>query len=456
MSEDTDGAGADDPEPDEESGGADDAAPDDVEEGADTDDVEDADESEEGEDVETPALEVDAMEARLEEAAEALEAAETETELDDVEAQLDAVGTALEEADLPEPDDEDEEEESPEERIEGRLSELRDDLEEARGPYLEDVTAILEEAEGTLADSEWTEDGETAAVAAVETFLEAANDAAGLETATEGETPAEVAEDLTAGRERLAGLDLDPDDDAETVEELLEAAEGLETDLEEAEVWSDLTVREQLDAQGFYDVLTSKNRKDFPPEWNAVKLYEKSGDVEPILLALETFESDFMEENILDALEHIAPEEAFEAVHERAERRDHQAVRILGRIGDERACETLEDFLGGGDVKLELVTLRALGAIGNAESTQAVANRLVADSADVRSAAARALGQIGDTRAIDPLADVLADDDADEVRASAAWALNQVGTERALEVAADYTDDRSYIVQAEAEKAAGV
>ena len=423
MSEDTDEAGADDSEPD-------------------------------GEDAETPALDADAMDARLDEAAEALEAAETEADLDGVAEQLDAVEAALEEADLPEPDDEDEE--SPAERIEGRLSELRDDLEEARGPYLEDVTAILEDAEGTLTDSEWTEDGEDAAVAAVETFLEAANEAAGLELAAEGETPEEVAEDLAAARETVAGLDLDPDEDAETIEGLLEAAETLESDLEAAEVWSDLTVREQLDAQGFYDVLDPENRKDYPPEWNAVKLYEKAGEVEPILLALETFESDFMEENILDALEHIAPEEAFDPVHERAERRDHHAVRILGRIGDERACETLEDFLGGGDVKLELVTLRALGAIGNTDSTQAVADRLVADSADIRSAAARALGQIGDTRAIDPLADVLADDDADEVRASAAWALNQVGTERALEVAAGYTDDRSYIVQAEAEKAAGV
>ena len=423
MSEDTDEAGADDSEPD-------------------------------GEDAETPALDADAMEARLDEAAEALEAAETEADLDGVAKQLDAVEAALEEADLPEPDDEGEE--NPAERIDGRLSELRDDLEDARGPYLEDATSILEDAEGTLTDSEWTEDGEDAAVAAVGAFLETANETAGLELAAEGETPEEVAEDLAADRETVAGLDLDPDEDAETIEGLLEAAETLEADLEDAEVWSDLTVREQLDAEGFYDVLDPENRKDFPPEWNAVKLYEAAGEVEPILLALETFESDFMEENILDALEHIAPKEAFEAVHERAERRDHQAVRILGRIGDERACETLEDFLGGGDVKLELVTLRALGAIGNTESTQAVADRLVADSADVRSAAARALGQIGDTRAIDPLADVLADDDADEVRASAAWALNQVGTERALEVAADYTDDRSYIVQAEAEKAAGV
>ena len=422
MSEDTDEAGADDSGPD-------------------------------GEDAERPALDADAMEARLEEAAEALEAAETEADLDAVVEQLDAVAAALEAADLPEPDDDDVE--SPEDRIDGRLSELRADLAEARGPYLEDVTAALEDAAGTLTEAEWTEDGETATVAAVGTLLETVNEAADLDLAADGETPAEVVEDLATAGEAVSGLRLDPDDDAETIEELLTAAETLEADLEAAEVWDDLTVREQLDAQGFYDVLDPKNRKDFPPEWNAVKLYEKAGDVEPILLALETFESDFMEENILDALEHIAPEAAFEPVHDRAQRRDRQAVRILGRIGDERACETLEDFLGGGDSKLERVTLRALGAIGSTDSTQAVANRLAADSADVRSAAARALGQIGDTRAIDPLADILAEDDADEVRASAAWALNQVGTERALEVAADYTDDRSYIVQAEAEKAAG-
>jgi len=429
MSEDTDEAGADD----SAANGAN---------GAD------------GPDAEAPALDADGMEARLDEAAEALETAETEADLDAVADQLDAVGAALEEADLPEPDDDDEE--GPEERTEGRLSALRDDLEAARGPYLEDVTALLETAEGSLTDAEWTDDGEDAAVAAVGTFLEAANEAADLEFAVEGRALEGVVDDLTAARGTVAGLDLDPDDDAETVGELLAAAESLEADLEAAEVWSDLTVREQFDAQGFYDVLESENRKDFPPEWNAIKLYEKAGEVEPILLALETFESDFMEENILNALEHTAPEEAFEAVHERAQRRDHRAVRILGRIGDERACETLEDFLGGGDLKLELVTLRALGAVGSTDSTQAVANRLVADSADVRSAAARALGQIGDTRAIDPLADILADDDADEVRASAAWALNQIGTERALDVAAGYTDDRSYIVQAEAENAAGV
>jgi HEAT repeat protein len=202
-------------------------------------------------------------------------------------------------------------------------------------------------------------------------------------------------------------------------------------------------------------VLESENRKDFPAEWNAVKIYAQGKDVEPILTALDRFESDFMEENILDALEQIAPEEAFEEMHARAQKRNIQPIRILGRIGNDEACETLHDFLGGGDVKLEKTTLRALGAIGSEGSTQHVANRLVADNAEIRSLAARSLGLIGDTRAIEPLSRVLDEDDADEVRASAAWALNQIGTESALDAAAEYADDRSYIVQHEAEKATG-
>ena len=78
-----------------------------------------------------------------------------------------------------------------------------------------------------------------------------------------------------------------------------------------------------------------------------------------------------------------------------------------------------------------------------------------AENDEVRSVAARALGLLGDTRAVAPLADALETDDSDEVRASAAWALRQVGTEDALDEAAQYTDDRAYLVQAEAEKAAG-
>jgi HEAT repeat protein len=409
-------------------------------------------------------LDTDTLDSRLEEAAEALEGAETETDLDEVEETLDGIAADVEAADFPEPDD-DEDEPAPGAELEDRLSELREELAEARGPYADDVVGIVEDAETTLSETRWTEDGEDDAVDAAAAFLVAAGEtldaegtAAFADTAegTGFEDPAGAVAALADAREAIATADLDPDEDAETIATLLDAATELDAALDDAEEWDDLTVREQLDAQGFYDVLESENRKDFPAEWNAVKVYEQMGEPEPILTALERFESDFMEENVLDALEHIAPQAAFDAMHERAQKRDKQPIRILGRIGDDAACETLHEFLGGGDVKLEKTTLRALGAIGSEESTQPVANRLVADDPEVRSVAARALGLIGDTRAIDPLSRVLETDDKDEVRASAAWALNQIGTERALDAAAEYADDRSYIVQVEAEKAAGV
>jgi HEAT repeat protein len=247
---------------------------------------------------------------------------------------------------------------------------------------------------------------------------------------------------------------LDADDDGEVINALLTAAETLNEDLDAAEEWSDLTVQEQFDAEGFYDVLDAENRKDYPPEWNAVKIYAKQNEPEPILTALERLESDFMEENILEVLKRMAPGEAYDAVHQRAQKRNTVAVEILGKIGDERALETLHGYIdGSGDAKLQQVSLRAIGEIGSEESTQPVANRLDAENPDVRSAAARSLGLLGDTRAIEPLSTVLEDDAVDTVRASAAWALNQIGTERALEQLTDYTDDTAYIVQAEAQKA---
>jgi HEAT repeat protein len=56
---------------------------------------------------------------------------------------------------------------------------------------------------------------------------------------------------------------------------------------------------------------------------------------------------------------------------------------------------------------------------------------------------------------VEPLADTLDDDSEDEtVRAAAGWALRQIGTREALEAAAEHGDDRSYLVQHEAERAA--
>jgi hypothetical protein len=407
----------------------------------------------------------DPFESRLDEAAEAVDSADTERALDRVEETLDEIESDLDDAtfaveleDEAEEDEDDgeEEEENPRDDLEDRLSDLRDEVDEKRGPYLDDVTDGLGDAISTIESSEWAEEGETEVYEAASNYAESVGNTVDESfSVTEGD-PATVAEDLEAIKTALAETDLHPDTDADTIDELLVAGDNLSGNLDDATLWSDLEVREQLTREGFYDVLTPENRKDFPPEWAAIKQYEQRREAEPILSAMDKLGSDFMEENVLDALEHIAPEAAFEQVHALAQRRNKQPVRILGRIGDERACDTLHDFLGGGDVELEQTSLRALGAIGSEESTEPVAQRLAADDPAIRSAAARALGLIGDTRAIEPLADVLAEDDDDSARASAAWALNQIGTKRALTAAAEYADDSSYVVQFEAERAQSV
>ena len=404
------------------------------------------------------------FERRLDEAAELVEAAETEDDLDEADETLDGIEADLADAELPVPepeteegeDDEDVEPEDPKEEFEDRISDLRGDVDDQRGPYREDITDVIEDAESTITGSEWAEEGETEVAAAVETFFGSAGETLGESFELDAESPEDVAAELGELRETIGDTPLDPDDDAAAIADLLDAAEALTGDLDDATLWTDLEIREQLTREGFYDVLTPEVTKDFPPELSAINVYEKRGEVEPILSAMDKFGSDFMEENILDALEHLAPPEAYDQVQALAQRRNLQPIRILGRIGDERACDTLENFLGGGNVELEKTTLEALGMIGSEDSTEPVAQQLAADNPEVRSSAARALGLIGDTRAIDPLGDVLAEDDADEVRASAAWALNQIGTARALETAAEYADDRSYLVQVEAEKATGV
>jgi len=419
------------------------------------DETADSEPAEETSDVPDTTVTAEDLQERLDEAEQELDAAETEAALDGVEDRLDSVESDVEE--LPEPDEDDEEAEDPAEEIESRLSDLRDDLEAQRGPYAEDVIGILEAAQTTLTDSEWTESGEADALAAVDTFLVAIDDY--LDADVSAGDDLDVAADAVGSvADAISDAGLDPDTDEDAIADLLAAAEKLEDDLEAAEVWGDLTVQEQLDAKGFYDILTNENRKDFPPEWNAAKLHAKEGNLELVLYAFDKLGSDFMEEYFLDIFYHLGSdaEPAFEKMHEMAQKRNKGPVKVLGKIGNDDACETLHEFIeGDGDPALQKVTLRSLGAIGSAESVQPVANRLAAESDEVRSVAARTLGLLGDTRAVSPLADVLEADTSDEVRASAAWALRQIGTENALEEAAKYTDDRAYLVQAEAEKAAG-
>jgi len=396
------------------------------------------------------AVDPDTLESRLDDAEADLEAAETEADLDEVEAELDAVEADVEAADLPEPDDDDEE--SREEQLQDRLAELRDGLEAQRGPYASDVVDTVENAQSTIENTRWTEQGEADLAETVAAFLDDAGDVLGeaFETNAGPDTEA-LSEDLGHVATAVEAADLDPDEDEETIAALVEAADALEAGVEDAQEWDDLSVRQKLRAEGYYDVIGQKH-KDFPPEWTALKQWEKRGNVEMILLCLDHLgDSDFMERHCLDSLLHVGDEAALDEVGQRAARRDATAIEIVGKIGSEDGLEHVEDFVEEeGSPNLRTTALKAVGEIGSEDSTQLVADQLAAENADVRSQAARSLGLIGDTRAIAPLTDVLADDDSDTVRASAAWALVQIGTEDALEAAAEYADDRSYVVEQEA------
>jgi hypothetical protein len=389
-------------------------------------------------------LPAETLDSRLDEAAEALDAAETEADLDAVEEQLDAIAEDLDAADFPAPDEDDED---PGAELEDRLDSLREDLAAARGPYASDVTDAIEDATATLTDTRWTETGENEAAAAVESFVDDVSET--LDTDLSGDD----ADALDAVAAAVADAGLDPDDDAETIAALLEATDALDAGLDDAEEWDDLETHEQLQAQGFYDVLG--HYKDFPVEWAALKEWEQRGNVEMVLLALDSFQSDFMERHCLEALTRMNDEAAFDAMHQRAGKRDKPGIKAIGKMGAEDAVETLLEYVDAdSDPGLQKVTFKALGEIGSDEATGPIANKLVAENEQIRPYAARALGLIGDTRAIEPLADALADADTDETRAAAAWALRQIGTRRALEAAAEFADDRAYLVQHEAEQAA--
>ncbi|MFB6353683.1 MAG: HEAT repeat domain-containing protein [Halobacteriales archaeon] len=401
--------------------------------------------------IEADEVGADALNEALDAVDGALDAAETEADLDAVDAAIDDVEAALESTDLPAPDEEDAED--PREEIEGRLDDARSAVEAERGPYASDAVEAIEAVAADVENTRWTEQGEAELVEPVQAFVEDAGAALAADLATEAETPAGLADALGRAADAIADADLDPDDDAGTIAALLDAVDALESGVEAAESWDDLTTREKLDAEGFYDVLD--HRKDYPPEWAALKAWERAGNAEMVLLALEHLGSDYMEEHCLEALRRLGDPAALEPMLERAGRRDQDAIEILGKIGDGSAVDTIVEYVGtDSDPGLERTTLRALGEIGSEDATQAVADRLAAENPLVRSSAARALGLIGDPRAVEPLAAALGEDDDWTVRGSAAWALVQIGTEAALEAAAAYADDRVPLVQSEAEAAA--
>ena len=377
------------------------------------------------EDAETDAIETkhtpESLDDRLDDIEARINEAETEADLDAVEDDLDDVEADVEAADLPEPDEEDadegdegEEGQRTRDEIESRVTELREAIEAQRGPYAEDIVEQIEGVKTTITETRWTDQGERETADAVERFLDEAGDVLDEEFAVEhsddsdadgeNEVATDGGEDQANGDENavdeddadehgplIAALDdaietieardLDPDEDEETIADLVEAAEELTNDLDDAEEWDDLTVREKLTVEGFYDVLSAENRKDFPPEWNAIKIYEKQNEPVPILRGLEMFGSDFMEEHCMESLKRLGAPAAFDAMEQRAQKRDKLPIAALGKIGDDRALETLHEYIEGeSDPGLQKVTLKALGEIGSQDSTQPVADRLVADN----------------------------------------------------------------------------
>lgn len=393
---------------------------------------------------------------RLDEAAAALDAAQTEAHLDDVEATLEAIATDLEEADLPEPPEpEDEEAEAPpdpRDELEDRLGDLEDDLEDQRGPYASDVIDALERVKRTVDTTEWATEADAELHDAIDPFLDT----------VEGSLGGSFAEPDAGDIEGIVGVladtiaaveaaELDADEDAGTIAALLEVNEELDSEVDAATAFGDLEVREQLNRRGFFDVLG--HYTDFPPEWSALKVHESERNVEMILLAYDLLDSNFMEEHCIDALRRLGDERALDPMTNLAQRRDKSAIEVLGKIGSEEPIEMFFDYIEtDSDPHLQRVTLRALGEIGSDDATEAVAQQLRAEDDEVRSYAARALGMIGDPRAIAPLEDVLAEDEAAPVRGSAAWALVQIGTEEALETVATFADDGDFLVEAEAAK----
>ncbi len=432
-----------------------DDAPDEASNGEDaepTSEEEPSDTTEEQESPESPEAVLERLQGRLETADEELEAAETESDLDEVEADLDEIEAEIEAAELPEPEDEDAE--APEDDLTDELSDLRSALEDKRGPYAEDVVSEIESAQSDIEDTRWTETGEGQVVDAVESFVDSANDILDADVSVDGRTEDDAVAALDDTIEAVEAADLDPDDDEETIADMLDAADELQSGVDDSQAFLDLSVRDQLDYEGFYDVLG--HYKDFPPEWSALKEHEQRGNVDMVLLALDTLGSEFMEERCLKILARMGDPAALDAMLQRAQRRDKPSIKAIGKMG-EGAADAVETLLGyvdtDNDPALQKVTFRALGEIGDERATQPLANKLVMDDDNVRTVAARALGLLGDTRAIEPLADTMRDDESDGVRASAVWALRQIGTESALETAAEFRDDRSYLVQSEAKQA---
>jgi hypothetical protein len=374
-----------------------------------------------------------------------VEDAETEADLDALAERVAAHRERLEGAD--EDDD-----------VTGQLEtveELEEAIADARGPDPTDLVEALRATAARVEETRWTDTGEPAVIAAVTegvaTLREAVPDAPHAEPATVAAATAV----LTEAADAVAAAALDVDADRETLESIAETVEHLDEAIEGAEEWDDLQKHEQLMAEGFYDVLG--HYKDFPPELSAVRVWEQRGRVDMILLAMETLQSEFMQDHCMAALTRLGDPAALEALEPQLQRRDKAAIAAIGHMGPGGAAvlETLLEYADtDSDPLLQKTTFAALGRIGDAEATQMLADKLVHGPETVRPAAARALGLIGDPRAVAPLGAVLTDAEDPTLRGAVAAALRNIATDAAFRTLAEHTDDPAPVVAQHAAAAA--
>jgi len=102
------------------------------------------------------------------------------------------------------------------------------------------VIDAIEAAASTLEDTEWTADGRDDAADAVDAFVEEASESVAVDAFPEHDDLDELIAALDAVAEAVADADLDPDADAETIAALIDATDGLEAGLDDAEEWDDL------------------------------------------------------------------------------------------------------------------------------------------------------------------------------------------------------------------------
>jgi len=313
------------------------------------------------------------------------------------------------------------------------------------------VIDAIEAAASTLEDTEWTADGRDDAADAVDAFVEEASESVAVDAFPEHDDLDELIAALDAVAEAVADADLDPDADAETIAALIDATDGLEAGLDDAEEWDDLETHEQLRAQGGTTTCSATTR-DFPVEWSALKEHEARGNVDMILLALNSLESDFMERHCLEAFERMGKRGKTEASwrsFSAARKRDQFAIRILGKMAAEEATETLVEFVSeDSNPQLQKIVFKARrdrrrggGPAARGPARSRGGHR--GPRAPPRRPCARTHWRHPRDR---PLADALAEDDSDDVRAAAGWALRQIGTREAIETVAEYADEHSFIV----------